>query len=161
MKKNDVWAVNLGWRLVEGRLKQASRAGLQACLRKDRWGGESADSFLAAVRRGSLKKKKQSGEERERGRDGVGGAADAAAEAGGRHAIRDTLDKVLVLRFGRASDAACLQLDDVVSAQHIAAAAATLLPSPLPRSCRLIPPLLVKSVHEYSTRGSLFSSVPM
>uniref|UniRef100_M8B4J3 Thioredoxin-like protein 4B n=1 Tax=Aegilops tauschii TaxID=37682 RepID=M8B4J3_AEGTA len=30
-------------------------------------------------------------------------------------AIRDTLDKVLVLRFGRASDAACLQLDDVLA----------------------------------------------
>ena len=28
--------------------------------------------------------------------------------------IRDTIDKVLVLRFGRASDAVCLQLDDVV-----------------------------------------------
>jgi hypothetical protein len=32
-------------------------------------------------------------------------------------AIRDTLDKVLVLRFGRGADAACLQLDDVVSPQ--------------------------------------------
>lgn len=31
-------------------------------------------------------------------------------------AIRDTLDKVLVLRFGRATDAACLHLDDIVSA---------------------------------------------
>ncbi|GJN27948.1 hypothetical protein PR202_gb16016 [Eleusine coracana subsp. coracana] len=30
-------------------------------------------------------------------------------------AIRDTLDKVLVLRFGRAADAACLHLDDIVS----------------------------------------------
>jgi hypothetical protein len=30
-------------------------------------------------------------------------------------AIRDTLDKVLVLRFGRATDAACLHLDDIVS----------------------------------------------
>ena len=30
-------------------------------------------------------------------------------------AIRDTLDKVLVLRFGRADDAACLHLDDIVS----------------------------------------------
>ncbi|KAI4967772.1 hypothetical protein ZWY2020_014967 [Hordeum vulgare] len=30
-------------------------------------------------------------------------------------AIRNTLDKVLVLRFGRASDAACLQLDDVLA----------------------------------------------
>ncbi|KAI4994641.1 hypothetical protein ZWY2020_034282 [Hordeum vulgare] len=30
-------------------------------------------------------------------------------------AIRDTIDKVLVLRFGRASDAACLQLDDVLA----------------------------------------------
>lgn len=29
--------------------------------------------------------------------------------------IRDTIDKVLVLRFGRASDAVCLQLDDTVS----------------------------------------------
>lgn len=28
--------------------------------------------------------------------------------------IRDTIDKVLVLRFGRASDAVCLQLDDIV-----------------------------------------------
>ncbi|KAG8389106.1 hypothetical protein BUALT_Bualt02G0194800 [Buddleja alternifolia] len=28
--------------------------------------------------------------------------------------IRDTLDKVLVLRFGRSSDAVCLQLDDVL-----------------------------------------------
>ena len=28
--------------------------------------------------------------------------------------IRDTIDKVLVLRFGRASDPVCLQLDDVV-----------------------------------------------
>ena len=34
-------------------------------------------------------------------------------------AIRDTLDKVLVLRFGRGADAACLQLDDVVSLQYI------------------------------------------
>ncbi|XAR58709.1 hypothetical protein NMG60_11014205 [Bertholletia excelsa] len=29
--------------------------------------------------------------------------------------IRDTIDKVLVLRFGRASDAICLQLDDILS----------------------------------------------
>ncbi|OEL36687.1 hypothetical protein BAE44_0002295 [Dichanthelium oligosanthes] len=29
-------------------------------------------------------------------------------------AIRDTLDKVLVLRFGRAADASCLHLDDIV-----------------------------------------------
>ncbi|CAI0393945.1 unnamed protein product [Linum tenue] len=29
--------------------------------------------------------------------------------------IRDTIDKVLVLRFGRASDALCLQLDDILS----------------------------------------------
>ncbi|XP_010243975.1 PREDICTED: thioredoxin-like protein 4B [Nelumbo nucifera] len=28
--------------------------------------------------------------------------------------IRDTIDKVLVLRFGRASDAVCLQLDDIL-----------------------------------------------
>ncbi|CAH9073622.1 unnamed protein product [Cuscuta europaea] len=28
--------------------------------------------------------------------------------------IRDTVDKVLVLRFGRASDPVCLQLDDVL-----------------------------------------------
>ena len=28
--------------------------------------------------------------------------------------IRDTIDKVLVLRFGRASDPVCLQLDDIV-----------------------------------------------
>ncbi|KAL5203650.1 hypothetical protein ABZP36_008521 [Zizania latifolia] len=30
-------------------------------------------------------------------------------------AIRDTLDKVLVLRFGRAADAACLHLDDILA----------------------------------------------
>ncbi|KAJ4819344.1 Thioredoxin-like protein 4B [Rhynchospora pubera] len=29
--------------------------------------------------------------------------------------IRGTLDKVVVLRFGRASDASCLQLDDILS----------------------------------------------
>ncbi|KAM7521793.1 hypothetical protein LguiA_011695 [Lonicera macranthoides] len=29
--------------------------------------------------------------------------------------IRDTIDKVLILRFGRASDSVCLQLDDVLS----------------------------------------------
>ncbi|EHA8590962.1 thioredoxin-like protein 4B [Cocos nucifera] len=29
--------------------------------------------------------------------------------------IRDTLDKVLVLRFGRCSDPTCLQLDDILS----------------------------------------------
>ena len=29
-------------------------------------------------------------------------------------AIKTTIDKVLVLRFGRESDAVCLQLDDVV-----------------------------------------------
>ncbi|WVZ69980.1 hypothetical protein U9M48_018691 [Paspalum notatum var. saurae] len=29
--------------------------------------------------------------------------------------IRDTLDKVLVLRFGRAADTSCLQLDDVLA----------------------------------------------
>ncbi|XP_059660242.1 uncharacterized protein LOC132306732 [Cornus florida] len=29
--------------------------------------------------------------------------------------IRDTIDKVLVLRFGRPSDAVCLQLDDILS----------------------------------------------
>ncbi|GAB4841314.1 Thioredoxin-like protein 4B [Ancistrocladus abbreviatus] len=29
--------------------------------------------------------------------------------------IRDTIDKVLVLRFGRSSDAVCLQLDDILS----------------------------------------------
>ncbi|KAL2512382.1 mRNA splicing factor [Abeliophyllum distichum] len=28
--------------------------------------------------------------------------------------IRDTIDKVLVLRFGRSSDAVCLQLDDIL-----------------------------------------------
>ncbi|KAL6505307.1 hypothetical protein OROGR_025124 [Orobanche gracilis] len=28
--------------------------------------------------------------------------------------IRDTLDKVLVLRFGRSSDAICLQIDDIL-----------------------------------------------
>eukprot|EP01105_Mastigella_eilhardi_P024408 TRINITY_DN6363_c0_g1_i5.p2 TRINITY_DN6363_c0_g1~~TRINITY_DN6363_c0_g1_i5.p2 ORF type:complete len:163 (+),score=48.48 TRINITY_DN6363_c0_g1_i5:38-490(+) len=30
-------------------------------------------------------------------------------------AIRDTVDKVVVLRFGRASDAVCLQLDDILA----------------------------------------------
>ncbi|KAK8963806.1 hypothetical protein KSP40_PGU003605 [Platanthera guangdongensis] len=29
--------------------------------------------------------------------------------------IRDTLDKVLILRFGRASDSICLQLDDILA----------------------------------------------
>ncbi|XP_057964169.1 uncharacterized protein LOC131155210 [Malania oleifera] len=29
--------------------------------------------------------------------------------------IRDTIDKVLVLRFGRSSDLLCLQLDDILS----------------------------------------------
>ncbi|OVA01444.1 mRNA splicing factor [Macleaya cordata] len=29
--------------------------------------------------------------------------------------IRDTIDKVLVLRFGKASDANCLQLDDILA----------------------------------------------
>ncbi|ESR56889.1 hypothetical protein CICLE_v10022683mg [Citrus x clementina] len=29
--------------------------------------------------------------------------------------IRDTIDKVLVLRFGRAMDALCLQLDDILA----------------------------------------------
>ena len=29
-------------------------------------------------------------------------------------AIKTTIDKVLVLRFGRESDAVCLQIDDVV-----------------------------------------------
>lgn len=29
--------------------------------------------------------------------------------------IRDTIDKVLVLRFGRSSDTICLQLDDILS----------------------------------------------
>ncbi|KAI5679999.1 hypothetical protein M9H77_01226 [Catharanthus roseus] len=29
-------------------------------------------------------------------------------------AIRDTIDKVVVLRFGRSSDAVCLQLDDIL-----------------------------------------------
>ncbi|KAL2897647.1 Thioredoxin-like protein 4B [Bienertia sinuspersici] len=35
--------------------------------------------------------------------------------------IRDTLDKVLVLRFGRSSDSICLQLDDILakSAQDV------------------------------------------
>ena len=28
--------------------------------------------------------------------------------------IRDTIDKILVLRFGRSSDPVCLQLDDIV-----------------------------------------------
>jgi hypothetical protein len=28
--------------------------------------------------------------------------------------IRDTLDKVLVLRFGRATDVVCMQLDEIV-----------------------------------------------
>ena len=31
------------------------------------------------------------------------------------HAIKTTEDKVLVLRFGRESDAVCMQLDDIVS----------------------------------------------
>ncbi|RLM68881.1 hypothetical protein C2845_PM17G07620 [Panicum miliaceum] len=30
-------------------------------------------------------------------------------------AIRDTLDKVLVLRFGRTADASCLHLDDILA----------------------------------------------
>ena len=34
-------------------------------------------------------------------------------------AIKSCEDKVLVLRFGRESDAVCLQLDDIVSAHHI------------------------------------------
>ncbi|XWS23502.1 hypothetical protein CRYUN_Cryun28dG0019500 [Craigia yunnanensis] len=29
--------------------------------------------------------------------------------------IRDTIDKVLVLRFGRAADSVCLQLDDILA----------------------------------------------
>ncbi|KAJ0622777.1 putative Dim1 family, Thioredoxin-like superfamily [Helianthus annuus] len=29
--------------------------------------------------------------------------------------IRDTIDKLLVLRFGRSSDSVCLQLDDILS----------------------------------------------
>ncbi|XVF66698.1 hypothetical protein PTKIN_Ptkin10aG0058300 [Pterospermum kingtungense] len=29
--------------------------------------------------------------------------------------IKDTIDKVLVLRFGRAADAVCLQLDDILA----------------------------------------------
>ncbi|GAV70671.1 DIM1 domain-containing protein [Cephalotus follicularis] len=29
--------------------------------------------------------------------------------------IRDTIDKVLVLRFGRATESACLQLDDILA----------------------------------------------
>ncbi|KAL0383702.1 UNVERIFIED_CONTAM: Thioredoxin-like protein 4B [Sesamum calycinum] len=33
--------------------------------------------------------------------------------------IRDTLDKVLVLRFGRSSDAVCLQLDDIVVSRFL------------------------------------------
>lgn len=32
-------------------------------------------------------------------------------------AIKSTMDKVLVLRFGRETDAVCLQLDEIVSAQ--------------------------------------------
>lgn len=30
-------------------------------------------------------------------------------------AIKNTLDKVLVLRFGRSQDAGCMQVDDIVS----------------------------------------------
>ncbi|KAH6558505.1 hypothetical protein KP509_1Z060800 [Ceratopteris richardii] len=30
-------------------------------------------------------------------------------------AIRDTIDKVLVLRFGRATDVVCMQLDDILA----------------------------------------------
>ncbi|CAA0823894.1 mRNA splicing factor- thioredoxin-like U5 snRNP [Striga hermonthica] len=43
--------------------------------------------------------------------------------------IRDTLDKVLVLRFGRSSDAVCLQLDDVLykSARDVSRFAAVAL----------------------------------
>lgn len=33
-------------------------------------------------------------------------------------AIKSTVDKVLVLRFGRDTDSVCLQLDDTVSAQE-------------------------------------------
>lgn len=36
-------------------------------------------------------------------------------------AIRDTIDKVVVLRFGRSSDAVCLQLDDIVCTCLLAA----------------------------------------
>ncbi|KAF8014820.1 hypothetical protein BT93_H0571 [Corymbia citriodora subsp. variegata] len=44
-------------------------------------------------------------------------------------AIRDTIDKVLVLRFGRASDAVCLQLDDILakSAREVSKFAAVAL----------------------------------
>lgn len=31
------------------------------------------------------------------------------------HVILNTIDKVLVLRFGRASDITCMQLDEIVS----------------------------------------------
>lgn len=33
--------------------------------------------------------------------------------------ILDTLDKVLVLRIGRASDVVCMQLDEIVSAHPV------------------------------------------
>ncbi|KAI6694477.1 hypothetical protein NL676_022187 [Syzygium grande] len=44
-------------------------------------------------------------------------------------AVRDTVDKVLVLRFGRASDAVCLQLDDILakSAREVSKFAAVAL----------------------------------
>ncbi|XP_030454714.1 uncharacterized protein LOC115676014 [Syzygium oleosum] len=44
-------------------------------------------------------------------------------------AVRDTIDKVLVLRFGRASDAVCLQLDDILakSAREVSKFAAVAL----------------------------------
>ena len=40
-------------------------------------------------------------------------------------AIKSTEDRVLVLRFGRETDGACLQLDAIVSANHCVLAGAT------------------------------------
>ncbi|KAL8550960.1 hypothetical protein ACS0TY_000151 [Phlomoides rotata] len=34
--------------------------------------------------------------------------------------IRDTLDKVIVLRFGLSTDAVCLHLDDILVTEHAA-----------------------------------------
>ena len=34
-------------------------------------------------------------------------------------AIKSTEDKVLVLRFGRATDLVCMQLDEIVGASHV------------------------------------------
>ncbi|XP_062197234.1 uncharacterized protein LOC133900120 isoform X1 [Phragmites australis] len=42
-------------------------------------------------------------------------------------AIRDTLDKVLVLRFGRDGDAACLHLDDIESLARVVMLSSSLM----------------------------------